>query len=330
MKKADKEDIVRKMVILAKNIPGAIGEAYDGRRKLNAMVDQIEWETSRRGQRRRRSYTCSIRNFRRGRLQVGSDEPLNTKAGWPAINCRRRGPEGEKSMFPMEENEYPAIVDRYVSLKLEMVIRICYRALECRACHLSTPSTTGDNFATFEWSAGGMTHLHALLRMAHSPMIDLAAKDEESKEAEPNGNLGLVPEFAEAVAGYFENYVAGTHPLKRETGAENKVSATHTRRKADSDATQDRCATAWGDLRRLLGSGRDDSGAVFDERLQMVGQMAYFPNMHDWHEPYPGGPPIRGISHAQNSRRARSERTANILTVGNRPPGNPYRLAQWF
>ena len=49
VKKADKDEIAREMVALAKNTPGTIGDAYLGRKKLNAMAGQIEWETSRRG-----------------------------------------------------------------------------------------------------------------------------------------------------------------------------------------------------------------------------------------------------------------------------------------
>ena len=37
------------MVVLTKNIPCTVAEAYEGGEKPNATVDQIEWETSRRG-----------------------------------------------------------------------------------------------------------------------------------------------------------------------------------------------------------------------------------------------------------------------------------------
>ena len=49
VKKSAKQEIVRQMIVLTGSVPGATGEACDGRKKLNATVDQIEWETSRRG-----------------------------------------------------------------------------------------------------------------------------------------------------------------------------------------------------------------------------------------------------------------------------------------
>ena len=165
--------------------------------------------------------------------------------------------------------------------------------LEYRAGRAPSPSTAGDYFATFEWGAGGMTHLHALLWMPHSPRIDLAAKGEKAKEADPNGDLALSPEFDDAVSDYFENFVAEIHPLKQETGDENKVSANRKSRKGDCEASGDPCATAWAGLCRLLGPGSDDSEAAFDERVHMIGQLADFSNMHDWREPYPGGPPLK-------------------------------------
>ena len=49
VKKADKDEIAREMVVLAENTPRTVAEAYEGGEKPNATVDQIEWETSRRG-----------------------------------------------------------------------------------------------------------------------------------------------------------------------------------------------------------------------------------------------------------------------------------------
>ena len=49
LKTSKKQEIVREMILLTGSIPGTIGESSAGGGKLSAMVDQIEWETSRRG-----------------------------------------------------------------------------------------------------------------------------------------------------------------------------------------------------------------------------------------------------------------------------------------
>ena len=151
------------MVVLAKKIPGAIGEAYESRRKLNAMVDQIEWETSRRcdndgaGRIPALFVTLTAAVYKWERLS----RLIRRWAGLPEIVDGETAM-GQKSRFSREADEYPAIVEWYFPLKLEMMLRLCYRNLEYRAGLFPTPSTAGGHFATFEWGAGGMTHLHAL------------------------------------------------------------------------------------------------------------------------------------------------------------------------
>ena len=48
--KADNQSLVRNMIAYTTEIPGTLGESTQARQRLEAMVDQIEWETSRRGE----------------------------------------------------------------------------------------------------------------------------------------------------------------------------------------------------------------------------------------------------------------------------------------
>ena len=47
--KADKKSMMRKMVAFAGKVPATIGESLSARNDLERMVDQIEWEASRKG-----------------------------------------------------------------------------------------------------------------------------------------------------------------------------------------------------------------------------------------------------------------------------------------
>ena len=73
--------------------------------------------------------------------------------------------------------------------------------------------------------------------------------------AQPNIDLILPTDVADAVAGYFEIYGAETHHLRPEVGGENIDISAH-KRKAEHVDVQDPFGTAWGGIRRLLECGR--------------------------------------------------------------------------
>ena len=295
VKQAAKQELVRKMILPTGSVPGTIGDAFEGRKKLNAMVDQIEWETSRRGD-----------NDGPGRIRAIFLTFTAAIYKWARLNrlIRRwadlpetvpgETPRDRKSMFPREENEYPApaIAERYVSLKLEMMIQLCNKVLAVRGLTSSADVRVDDRLATFAWGSGGITHTHCLLWMPHSPRIDMAAKDEKARQSRPQKDILLVHEVAAVVSDYFRYFVSGTHPLQPKSGDENKLGAAQKSKKA-ADATADPSSTARGDLRVLIEGSNTDSEEAFGERLRMVGCLADVPNMHDWREPPPRRRPLQ-------------------------------------
>ena len=211
-----------------------------------------------------------------------------------------------------------------MSLKLEMMLRLCYKILAVRGLARNSDVRVDDHFATFEWGAGGITHLRCLLWLTHSPRIDNAAKDEKARQSCADKGILLVPEVAEVVSDYFRYFASETHPLKPQSGEENKLGAAHKSKKAD-DAKTDPSSTAWAELREFLEGNNPDSDDSFDERLQMVGNLADFSNMHDWREPFPGGVPSRGQSCAKFAKGHRAL-IPRGLTAGSPSRGNRYRL----
>ena len=87
--------------------------------------------------------------------------------------------QGRQSRFFREENEYPAIVERHVSIKLEMMIRLCYNVLAGRGMTRSAEVSVDDHFATSEWGASEVTQLRCLIWTTHAPRIDTATKGEK-------------------------------------------------------------------------------------------------------------------------------------------------------
>ena len=262
--------------------------------KFNAMVGQIEWGARRRGDNDGAglihalfyTFAAAIYKWRR------SHRLMPRRPGIPEI-VDGETPQVRKSRFPMEANEYPSILAMCVSPNLEMMRRICHRATASRRGHPPTPYTSGDHFATFAWGACGMTHLHSAIRAIRSPMTDLAAKGEKSKDARPNSDFVLSPESAEEVEDYRKHYFDEIQPSEPEAGDENKVSAAHNIRKTEHGDALDPCASAWEDIRRILGLGGEDSVLSGDARVQMAGLLSDFSNMLDRRDPYSGGPPSR-------------------------------------
>ena len=110
-----------------------------------------------------------------------------------------------------------------MSLKLEMMLRLCYKILAVRGMTRNSDIRVDDHFATFEWGAGGITHLRCLLWLTHSPRIDNAAKGEKARQSCADKGILLAHEVAEVVYGHFRYFVSETHPLKPQSGEENKL-----------------------------------------------------------------------------------------------------------
>ena len=76
----------------------------------------------------------------------------------------------------------------------------------------------GNFFATSEWGAGGITHLHALLRLTGSPRIDKAPRENLVEGESDNEDMRLDSEYVEEVADFCHEYISEIHPSKAETG----------------------------------------------------------------------------------------------------------------
>ena len=110
---------------------------------------------------------------------MGADGSPYTLVGGSPGNCKRRDATGRKSRVFSEADEYPSIFERCVSIKLEMMPRICYVVLDSRWGNSAAPFTADDRFATFERWEGGVAHLHSILWMRGLPGTYLVTGDEK-------------------------------------------------------------------------------------------------------------------------------------------------------
>ena len=113
------------MAILAKSTAAAIGDSYEGREKLNAMAVWVEWETSRRGDNDGVGRIPALfATFAEAICKRGRSNRLIRRRWGDLPEIVNGATQQERvTRFFSEANEYRAIVDRHVSLKLEKMIR---------------------------------------------------------------------------------------------------------------------------------------------------------------------------------------------------------------
>ena len=274
-------------------------DAFDGRKKLNATADQIEWATSRRGDNDGAGGIHTLFStspdaiYKRARL----NRLIRGRPDLPEI-AQDEKLQGRKSRFPREANEYPAIVERRAPLNLEMMIRLCYMVLAGRGLPSGADVSVDNHFAKREWGAGGITRLRCLLWMIRYPRIDMAAKDEQERRVVAQNAILLAPEVDEVPSVYFMYFATGTHPSKPKSGDENKAGEPR-KSKKEAETKIDPSSTARVDIGRFLECDNPDSEEALGERFQMVGDLADLSHMRGWREPFPGCVPSRGQSCAK-------------------------------
>ena len=192
--------------------------------------------------------------------------------------------EERRRRYFAEANMYPEIVEWYVNLKLEMVLRLA-KQLIARRRGAGPDSSPGDHFCAWEWGSGGMTHLHCVIWTDGSPRLDGVAADEKARAASGRPGLLLETEVAERMAAYFDEYISEVNPGKPQFGQEG---STRDRRAAGA---RDPSTVDWDELRSILEGISGDSEADFDARISLLSELVEFSNMHDWHAPFASGHP---------------------------------------
>ena len=116
-------------------------------------------------------------------------------------------------------------------------------------------------------------------------------------------------------------------PLSPDTCPEDKNerrSPKRAEKKRPPRTIRDPCAVEWGDLRDILSESGSGSEADFDRRIEMIGELVDFSNVHDWHLPYARGHPAPHQSCAKCARGA--EGTDNeVIYCGKLFPRDPVR-----
>ena len=278
------------MVTFCGDIPATLGESLKSRQQVDRMVDQIEWETARRGGNEGLGRIPAL--FVTFTAAIYKWERLNRLIRrWRGLPERAEGeiPTERRKRFFAEANAHPEIVEWYVALKLELVLRLSKKLLSSRGIS-PVGRDLGDDFCAVEWGAGGITHLHCCLWAQGSPRIDVLTEGGKNAAAGGRKDLLLDTDAVERTANYFDEYVSEAHPPKPLEGEERKVSSRHGS-KLDSPAKRDPITVDWGELRSILEGAGADAEEDFDRRLGFLAELVDFPNMHDWHLPYAKGNP---------------------------------------
>ena len=204
--KADKQALVNKMIAFASKIPSTLGESTRARSDIECMANQIEWETSRRGDNDGMGRIPAL--FMTLTAPVYKWEMLNRLIRrWigAAETIDRETADERRRRFFADANAYPEIVERYVTLKIEMVLMLAREII---------PASVDNSFIAWEWGAGGVTRLHSVLWAASSPRMDVVAEDEKARGACSRGDLLLDPEALRQLADYFDQYISEVRPSK--------------------------------------------------------------------------------------------------------------------
>ena len=161
IKKAERQELARKMILPTGPLPGTIGGHARGGPQRGGRPGRMGGG-SRRGDKDGpgrihavfATFTAAICKWGRlSRLIRRRADPPGTFLGETL--------QDRKSRPSFDGDEYRSIVERYVSLMLEMGPRHSYMAIAVRGLKSSTDVSVDDHFATSEWGAGGITHPYA-------------------------------------------------------------------------------------------------------------------------------------------------------------------------
>ena len=159
-------------------------------------------------------------------------------------------PWNRKSRFFREADEYPGLLERYVSPKLVTTIRLFYNVIATRGLTSGADIGVGGHFGAFEWEDGTVTRIQFLLPI-RPPRVDMAAKEEKAWRADARKDLLLAREVDEVVSDYFRYFVSETRPRNPKIGEGNKAGAAQKSKKAE-ERQGDPSSSALADLVILL------------------------------------------------------------------------------
>jgi hypothetical protein len=175
LRKEKKRKMIHKMLGVQSNSPGSLGEKLRHRKELEAMVDQVEWETAVFGTNEGKGripalfFTFTVQIYKWEQLNrlirrfYGLSETVEAEQELLRSKDVKKKAEGRRlrdKRFFQEAADNPAIVEWYVSLKLEMMLHLTRQVINrCDGAsggrHGRRDPMLDEYWSTFEWSAGG-------------------------------------------------------------------------------------------------------------------------------------------------------------------------------
>ena len=296
------------------------------------MVDQIEAETAaigdNGGQGRLPShfatFTCAVYKWAQLHDMLEKLLPHEVVAARKPFDQLSEAEKRDR--FYKDSLENPGFVSWYCAVKLEQMVYLAVATIarqlqgyqfdpaewrptqldeSCDSVKQLAPRMDDDNcrvddwYASFEWGAGGIVHVHCVFWVKGAPRVDCVIRPDEDGNL-PNdlseAHAAHAPVLEEDVAGIFASFhdrvYTEWNAKKPADGSEAERLGERERRRRDGTerATRDPCSTSWSDLREIIGAGAGDADQA-KARLHFCATLAEWSNMHDWHAPHPGGPP---------------------------------------
>ncbi len=299
--KEQKRKTINQIMVMNANVPGTAAERKAMHSDIDCMVNQIEHETSMRGA-----------NTGMGEIPSHFITYTTAPRSWKQLNDKIRQldktlppiPEDESKeqradRFKREANSHPEVVAWYSSLKIELMKDLVTQILR----HPEHPEHSFyDAWGAWEWTEAGDLHYHELKWHAGAPRIDIIIEDDVPEDGEDDDsdcsqsnrwvkNAYRREEAAKELAGWHSHFFTEWNCAKAADGSEHKrVSARQDAVHRKESAPEDPQSVDWPTLREMLAKVDEEEDA-FDKRLEFLGQLSEFCQMHDWHMPFAAGPP---------------------------------------
>ena len=295
-----KKELLRKIVQATEEIPGTLGSRQLMDRKLQAMIDQLECETSGMvraiGQRPEAEYGQIAGLFSTTTTGIYRDALLNKWINaWYGVDAEALLvlPQGERRRRYFEDaTSNPLIVAQFAATWLEVVFWQDLRMVR------GTEGAEGvdEQFATFDWGSGRIPHLHAIRWIRGSPRCDTLVDKEKGDRGRDRFDGADASAFGTAAAEFFQHYIAEWYPQLPVERAED-VSAAKQAKDAGQE-WEDPCMIGPEDYVGMLlegGAGMLAEAAAGDQErftpLRYLQKLLDTVQFHDNHEPSAHGRP---------------------------------------
>ena len=292
--KERRREVVTRMVVVTQNLPGTLGEKMAMRGDLERMVDQLEADiTDPNGCKGRlptlfATFTCAI--YKWSQLHDLLEKML------PAAELEGRCPRQDLSETALRQRFYrdaaahPGLVSWACAVRLEQMVHLAVRVIthqlrgyrfepaewlpeslgEEHEAHSTSPSraaapthekdpSVDDWYASFEWGAGGIVHIHLVLWVHGAPRIDVALEpNEDGRLPQTDATAGDVVVLSEDVASimssFFDCIYAEYNTKKHHDGSQAPAlgEKEHHRHDGMEKGVADPCSIAWSQLRDML------------------------------------------------------------------------------